>query len=516
MMEKEFYTDEFEQLLKEKADQFSMYPSKRVWHSIYNNLHPSRRWPSVLMSLFLVTSLMLIGYLHTGDNSAGFNQQMNIISINEKNNQVDLTVNNTKQLSTYIKIPQQAAGNYENSFEDIFTNQPDLEGYTVVRSNRPNYIYAPTTIADEKTIDKTSLDNGKDLVQTLDDYIKNNKIFADVAVFNKKNKANSSKTKTGNPPANTIAGNNTTDESNKASVADANSPIPVSADADLNKTEPGKTPIVALTAAEDKKALSNEEKAWIENFMLVLNSRKNKWKNNLSFQFYITPAVNYRKLSTNSKGSTSAFANSDINNSISQKPGFGMETGVGLTYSIAKRLQLKGGVQFNYTNYNISADQTNHPIITTILLNDPNTGYSYSAARTSTTTNSYNSTPLQPVTLHNRTYQISIPVGFAYKLSSEQNVDWFAGATVQPTYIFGGNAHLISSDLKSYVSDPSSISSWNLNLGFETFMNFKLKAFNFQIGPQVRYQVFSTYRKNVALIEKPYAVGLKLGLIKSF
>ena len=39
-MEKEFYTDEFEQLLKEKADQFRMYPSKRVWHSIYNNLHP--------------------------------------------------------------------------------------------------------------------------------------------------------------------------------------------------------------------------------------------------------------------------------------------------------------------------------------------------------------------------------------------------------------------------------------------------------------------------------------------
>ena len=43
-MEKEFYTDDrFEQLIKERADQFSMYPSKRVWHSIYNNLHPSRR-----------------------------------------------------------------------------------------------------------------------------------------------------------------------------------------------------------------------------------------------------------------------------------------------------------------------------------------------------------------------------------------------------------------------------------------------------------------------------------------
>ena len=141
---------------------------------------------------------------------------------------------------------------------------------------------------------------------------------------------------------------------------------------------------------------------------------------------------------------------------------------------------------------------------------------SYSIARMSTTANAYNTPALQPVKLHNTTYQISIPLGFAYKLSSEKSVDWYAGATVQPTYIFGGNAHLISSDLKSYVSDPSTIRTWNLNLGFETFMNFKLGAYNLQAGPQVRYQVYSTYRKDVALIEKPYAVGLKLGLTKGF
>ena len=155
-------------------------------------------------------------------------------------------------------------------------------------------------------------------------------------------------------------------------------------------------------------------------------------------------------------------------------------------------------------------------MLTTILLNDPTTGYSYLASRTSTLSNTYNSSALQPVVLHNRTYQISIPVGLAYKLSSANNVEWFAGASVQPTYVFGGKAHLISSDLKSYVSEPSSINNWNLNLGFETYMNFKLGAYNLQVGPQVRYQVYSTYRKNVALIEKPYAVGLKLGIVKGF
>ena len=123
---------------------------------------------------------------------------------------------------------------------------------------------------------------------------------------------------------------------------------------------------------------------------------------------------------------------------------------------------------------------------------------------------------MQPIKLHNRTYQISIPVGFAYKLSGVKNVDWFAGASVQPTYVFAGNAHLLSSDLKSYVSDPSSMSTLNLNWGFETYMNFKLGGYNLQVGPQVRYQVYSTYGKDVALIEKPYAVGLKFGLTKGF
>src|SRR3954470_15716584 len=68
-MEKKIYTDNFEQLLKEKSDQFRMYPSKRVWHSIYNDLHPGRKWPSIAMSMLLVISLLLIGSLNTNDNS---------------------------------------------------------------------------------------------------------------------------------------------------------------------------------------------------------------------------------------------------------------------------------------------------------------------------------------------------------------------------------------------------------------------------------------------------------------
>lgn len=520
-MEKKIYIDEFEQLIKEKADQFRMYPSKRVWHSIYNNLHPSRRWPSVVMSLLLLTSLMLIGYLNTGDNT--INRKINSSPIAKIDNQVNNTkkAESKKQIPAYTKTQQQPVNGYDHAFDDVITNETDFYIYTIVKSNRPNYFYTTVPVAEAAiTTAKDNTENkGKDLIQDVDTYIKSNKIFSDIAVVNKKNKTNSTKSTAKNN--NDLLKDDNDDNELNTTVANNSTAKPATDNndkTDLNKLPAGdKKQITRISAVEDKKALTNEEKAWIENYALLSKPVKNKWKDNVAFQFYATPAVNYRKLSTKSKGSTTAFATTaDINKAISQKPGFGFETGLGLTYSFAKRLRFKAGFQFNYTNYNIAADQTNHPVVTTILLVDPNTGYSYSASRTSTTANAYNSTPLQPVTLHNRTYQISVPVGFAYKLSTEKNVDWFAGASVQPTYVFGGNAHIISSDLKSYVSDPSSIRTWNLNLGFETFMNFKLGTYQLQVGPQVRYQVYSTYRKNVALIEKPYAVGLKFGLTKGF
>jgi hypothetical protein len=520
-MENEFYTDEFEQLLKEKADQFSMYPSKRVWHSIYNNLHPSRRWPSVVISLFFISSLMLIGYLNTSENSITrqINSSSSLIKTTPEEINTSQKISNKTQVLAYLKTKQQAEMQYNNTIADVITNEPDFYTYTVVKSNRPAYLNTGTASSDVKLTTETPETNntGEDIVQTVSTYIKSNQIFADIAVFNKKNKTSTAKSTDNNNIENLLSKDNTDELKLPAAddVTTLKNPAANKAKTSLTKlTEPKANTDTKIN--EDKSAITNEEKAWMENYAFQNKPSAKKWKGRLGYQFYVTPAVNYRKLTTKVKGSVTPFANGDINNSISQKPGFGFEAGLGLNYAVAKRLQVKAGLQFNYTNYDISADQASHPITTTILLNDPATGYSYSAARTSTTSNSFNTTAVRPVTLHNRTYQVSVPIGFGYKLSSKDNVEWFAGASVQPSYYFGGKAHLISTDLKSYVSDPSSISSWNLNLGFETYMNFKLGTYNLQVGPQVRYQVNSTYKKDVALIEKPYAIGLKFGLTKGF
>lgn len=514
-MENEFYTDDFEQLLKEKADQFSMYPSKRVWYSIYNNLHPSRRWPSVVISLFLISSLILIGYLNTGENSITrqINNTSAITKIDIEESVPSIKARSKTQNFSDTKIGgQKPRQQYNNAFADVITNETDYYAYTVVKSNRPVYV---NSISTSTPVVKSNPEshNNEDIIQTINNYIRYNKIFADVASLNKKNNPGSSKLS----DSNTFNRDNASDQDLLLTTdIQTSNHVVNTTKTDLYKTTADSKINAEAKTNESNSNIKNDEKACIEDYAFENKPAAKKWKGRLGYQFYVTPAVNYRKLTTKAKGSQAPFATADINNSISQKPGFGFEAGISLNYAVAKKLHIKAGAQFNYTNYNISADQSNHPIVTTILLNDPATGYSYAAARTSTTTNSFYSTTSRPLTLHNRTYQVSLPVGFGYKISSRNNVEWFAGATIQPTYYFGGKAHIISSDLKNYISEPSSISMFNLNLGFETYMNFKMGSYNLQVGPQVRYQVNSTYRRDVALIEKPYAIGLKFGLTKGF
>ncbi len=64
-MERKFYTDEFEDLIKESADDFKMYPSKKVWQGLYNDLHPGRRWPSLVVTFAFIFGLLTISHLNT-------------------------------------------------------------------------------------------------------------------------------------------------------------------------------------------------------------------------------------------------------------------------------------------------------------------------------------------------------------------------------------------------------------------------------------------------------------------
>ena len=54
-MERNYYSEGFENFLKEKSDEYKLYPSEKVWNNINKKLHPRRKWP------FLAAALLLLG-----------------------------------------------------------------------------------------------------------------------------------------------------------------------------------------------------------------------------------------------------------------------------------------------------------------------------------------------------------------------------------------------------------------------------------------------------------------------
>ena len=519
-MERKFYTDNFEQLLKEKSDEFRMYPSKRVWHSIYNDLHPGRKWPSIAMSMLLIIALLLIGYLNTSDNTSTKNPS-GIAGLSNANG------NNT---NGNVKTPGSETLPGSNHQPAISTttipDNPVASANDITALDNVNNIPAANNGGNESANNNSSVNRispNDNLVESLDNYISSSRLLTDVAALNRKNELKKGNRSTDVAGNNELINENAIDLNNPASqnaVGKISSGL-VNASTENNKTFSSTEGLLAkANTAGNKKIVSMEEKAWMEDYALHNKPGHNKWKDRISMEIYATPNIGYRNLTSNVKNEVLANSltagtgtGSAVDKTINQKPALGLEAGVGLSYSLTKNILVKAGVQLNYTNYSIKADETNHPILTTLLMNDENSGNPYLSARTSTLSNS---SGLQPVTLHNKTYQFSVPVGAALKLAGNNNMSWYVGASVQPTFVIGGTANLISSDYKNYISDPTLLRRWNMNTSVETYVNYKLGGYTLQVGPQFRYQLLSTYNKKYTFNENLYNVGLKVGLIKSF
>jgi|GEM_PF-523107 len=616
-MDNNFYTDDLERLLKEKSDEFRMYPSKRVWHSLYNDLHPSRRWPSVTISMVLVLVLMLTGYLNTNDTDTTNRTQLVQYDISVHSNTPSthpLKKDKVpgKLYATGIEeetVSTEDPGTGEQPLLELIAAEPSIAGIAsetgpvnegqvlnanistgtesrmsngfplmLIRdkniyntfavkgfnsTNHLTYNWTSATVAEANTgfpgnsnatttgtiAFTTPADKNKPAMNSrINIYNKAGIAInspAENVIASRNNAGNTvaTKTNTGNNTNKTTAAKNTTrsNKNNTTAVAKTNtgnnstnettgsltSDAPATTGEDnaltttITATEKAADPLAAkentvTNLLAPNKGLSNEEKAWIEDFAFHNKPVRKKWKDQVVMEFYATPSISYRFARNEIEGqNASAFASNDINRVSNQKPGLGLEAGVGIAYAFAKNLRFKAGVQLNYTNYGIKARETNHPILTSLLMNDPVTGLTYSSTRPSTLING-NVYTGQAVILRNRTYQVSIPLGLAYKLASNKKVDWYAGASIQPSYVFGGNAYLLTADLKNYVTEPSALRRWNFNTGIETYIHYKIGSMSIQAGPQFRYQLQSTYGKQYTTSEKLYNIGLKLGIVKGF
>src|ERR1700744_57215 len=61
MKESNFYSDDFEQLIRKKTEQYKMYPSENVWKGVHNSLHTKRKWFIGSMAAMVIGILFFSG-----------------------------------------------------------------------------------------------------------------------------------------------------------------------------------------------------------------------------------------------------------------------------------------------------------------------------------------------------------------------------------------------------------------------------------------------------------------------
>ena len=448
-MKRDFTHENFEDFLKRSADNFRMKAPDKVWQNLSKELHKRRRRFIIGLSAFLLIS-SAVGY-YTISN----------ISQSSGTSSEQFKQPNTKQANT---SKQQT----NNSVKGEVDKRPSLN--PIVTSTNSNGLNAI---------------NNRNIVKT-SDLLKNENLF---------NNGSIDKTKNNVSLLSDEALNN-----NFASTIIDSYDFEHQQESIKNET---KQPVTAI---------SNTLPLTIES---VINSYKIKIKKSkLEAQFYFAPSISYRKLTENksylrSVDMTTAIPanypalNSSVNSNVTHKPDVGFEMGLTAKYQVSNKLKIRSGLQFNVNRYDVKAFSSPLSLATiTLNTNGPRVDSFYSISSYSNV-NGYKSNWLQ-----NLYFQVSAPIGVEYALKKTDKMQFGVAATIQPTYVLGDRAYLISTDYKSYTQIPWLVRRWNVNTSFEAFVNYK----RLQFGPQVRYQLLSSFISKYPVKENLFDFGMKLGV----
>ncbi len=467
-MQSDLHNRDFEQYLKQTADQYRMFPSEKVWQGIDNALHTRRRWYGLGLTFLLLLTGAAVTFV--------------MLKMPSKQNEpvADILLSpddafRPEKKNVFVADNSPAAA-------DRQVNPQFLE--PLIGASVTSPFPAPLVIAEKDEViipaEKQNIVPGSIAVQqpqalVLETIPSKNIVLAE--------------TKTISSPAEiaTSVNDNSFEEIQSLPQKDIVSLPRYSGD------------IYPLT---------------IES---VVNSfRLAGKKKNFTLQFHISPTISYRKLSENKTFLQNAAANgtipgyaaySDVNNYVNHKPDMGLELGFTGRYALSNSLRLRAGINFNVSRYDIRAYDSQTEVAT-IALDAGGSGRS-SITRI---TNYRNFSGGDANWLKNLYYSASLPVGAEFLFKSKTNTRFGVAATIQPTYIIRNRAFLITTDYKNYIEEPSLVRRWNMNTSFETFANIPIGGAIFQVGPQVRYQLNSSFVDKYPVKENLFDFGFKVGI----
>lgn len=520
MMERKFYTDNFEKLLKENADQFKMYPSKKVWHGLYNDLHPGKRWPSITMSILFLFSLVIIGHLNTGNNYS-----QHIASYVKPTKQVAGKHTGSASSARYKKNEQVVYKPNNNNNADYHSNpallQLDAPNHVPALVQMENISREPNQISNSSLalVEKTTVKNSTSLSNL------NMKAVSQIKPLSAFTNTNAEQNYDELPVINNtfLPINNNLSSENKSDIvhqqleiSDKNSNPESNS---INNSLPNKQVLVDLKVPSPTSTIKKTDDKKVETTNGSSSILTRIKKENISWTYYVSPSVSYRTITT-SQARNNAYpnppggpANADIPNAR-QFPSVGIEGGTSVNYKLFKKIQFVTGFQVNYTRYNITANYI-HPVMASLYLNSEASGAPYSLTAISVYGNGSNSGQSAEVTLHNYSFQASVPLGFQYEIFGNDKINLNAVATFQPSFTIANQSYILSTDKRNYLTDRDLMRTWNLNTSFGSYLSFKTNSLNWQLGPQIRYQILSTFISNYPGKEHLVDYGIRLGVSKN-
>ena len=266
-------------------------------------------------------------------------------------------------------------------------------------------------------------------------------------------------------------------------------------------------------AAEKTNVLHPEQFQSIES---VINGYKGKrTKKSWRMQWSVSPTISYRQLiedvsalqaARSVMNAAPAMAVPELESVVNHKPDLGLQFGVSVSRQLTKQLDFVGGIQFNINKYDIRAYKGGREVATVGLNNQGGTG------SVSSYTNYRSADGIWAKWLANYYFSLSAPIGFQYRVIGNKKWSWGLGSTIQPTYVLSKQAYMLSADYKNYLEVPSLVRRWNLNGQVETFVGFQKGKTRWTLGPQARYQIFSSYEKSYPVQEHLFDIGIRLGV----
>lgn len=479
-MQRNIYNDDFERLIRQKADQYKMYPSDQVWKGVYKSLHGRKRWRWAGLAILLLGIGIYSGNWYFSDKPAA-------------------------RLAQNIEPSISAANNFQQA--------PTATSTVPFRWITSNRTASNTTV---NRIDVRINGGSQDNISTAQQQLATNDIAG------RRSNPNNESSGFSKENAFVIINNDFISNDERLNIiADKEDIATTKALANKSSEEKTEKSLSTFADASSESALNpNKEQTggvnWLQDYAVFqLTPAKPK---RLGLQLHFSPTVNYRKLSGKSYYPSAELKSvplalnivGDVDQFVKHKPALGFEIGSSVLYRYSKHVTLKAGVQFNYSRYQIEA-YSSMPEIATIALNNQtfinDTVSSYSRIR--------NFSGYAEEDLFNQYFQISLPVGLEYKVIGSGKLELHVAGTIQPTYLVNKNSYLITTDFKNYMREPSLVRRWNVNGGLEAYVSYHTGSVRWQVGPQFRYQLLSTYSRKYPIKEQLMEYGVKVGVSRT-